>query len=253
MRKIILFALFTLTTLSAKAHSQEEQVNINVAGIDLTISPSGPFSRVHTFSRYAKYRSHLALFELGFNIPTNVSYGTYNGTVEPWFNLIDAKSTQFTFNVFSVGTRLSPNGTVGLSAALGITWSNYVFETPTRVKRTDGMLTAEPVDTKGWVKSKINTFALHLPILLEVGQRKGFFAAVGGYGDLVVGSRSKIKYSKHNKEINRGLNLPLLQAGVTARVGYRRVYMFGNYSLTELFRNEGPSTNILTIGLGIGF
>ena len=253
MRKIILFALFTLATLSAKAHSQEEQVNINVAGIDLTISPSGPFSRVHTFSRYAKYRSHLALFELGFNIPTNVSYGTYNGTVEPWFNLIDTKSTQYTFNVFSVGTRLSPNGTVGLSAALGITWSNYVFETPTRVQRTDGMITAEPVDTKGWVKSKINTFALHLPILLEVGQRKGFFAAVGGYGDLVVGSRSKIKYSKHNKEINRGLNLPLLQAGVTARVGYRRVYMFGNYSLTELFRNEGPSTNILTIGLGIGF
>ena len=253
MRKIILFALFTLATLSAKAHSQEEQVNINVAGIDLTISPSGPFSRVHTFSRYAKYRSHLALFELGFNIPTNVSYGTYNGTVEPWFNLIDTKSTQYTFNVFSVGTRLSPNGTVGLSAALGIPWSNYVFETPTRVQRTDGMITAEPVDTKGWVKSKINTFALHLPILLEVGQRKGFFAAVGGYGDLVVGSRSKIKYSKHNKEINRGLNLPLLQAGVTARVGYRRVYMFGNYSLTELFRNEGPSTNILTIGLGIGF
>ena len=253
MRKIILFALFTLATLSAKAHSQEEQVNINVAGIDLTISPSGPFSRVHTFSRYAKYRSHLALFELGFNIPTNVSYGTYNGTVEPWFNLIDTKSTQYTFNVFSVGTRLSPNGTVGLSAALGITWSNYVFETPTRVQRTDGMITAEPVDTKGWVKSKINTFALHLPILLEVGQRKGFFAAVGGYGDLVVGSRSKIKYSKHNKEINRGLNLPLLQAGVTARVGYRRVYMFGNYSLTELFRNEGPATNILTIGLGLGF
>ncbi|MBO5759123.1 MAG: hypothetical protein J6R31_03670, partial [Rikenellaceae bacterium] len=70
---------------------------------------------------------------------------------------------------------------------------------------------------------------------------------------LVVGSRSKIKYSKHNKEINRGLNMPLLQAGVTARVGYRRVYIFGNYSLTELFRNEGPATNILTIGLGIGF
>ena len=250
MRKIILFALFTLATLSAKAHSQEEQVNINVAGIDLTISSNGPFSpSVHTFSRHAKYRSHLALFELGFNIPTNVSYGT----TEPWFNLIDAKSTQYTFNVFSVGTRLSPNGTVGLSAALGITWSNYVFETPTRVQRTDGMITAEPVDTKGWVKSKINTFALHLPILLEFGQRRGFFAAVGGYGDLVVGSRSKIKYSKHNKEINRGLNMPLFQAGVTARVGYRRVYLFGNYSLTELFRNEGPSTNILTIGLGIGF
>lgn len=264
MKRISTIIIFTLAALSTwnvsgqnSIKSERGNLTICVAGVDLTIFEryGGVPPHVHAFSGHAKYRTHQALFELGFNLPTQLSYGAYPEDIEPWFRLRNNKSVQVTFNLLNVGTRLVQSGAVGLSASLGISWNDYVFEDPTRVQRTGQLLTAEPIKSSKWVKTKINTFSLHLPILLEFGQRKGFFGAVGVYGDLLVASHSKIKHGK-KRDNEKHYNLPtaLPQAGVTARVGYQRIYLFGNYSLTRLFQNDrGPETNILTIGLGLGF
>ncbi len=257
MKKLILTAIFALATLSISAQSAfieaEHGFTLNVAGVDLTFIQTPHRTFVETSTRNSKYRPHIGLFELGFNTPTQTSYKAYPSDTTPWFDLWQGKSTQVTFNLLSAGTRLSRSGNVGLSTAFGISWNNYIFNDPTKVKREGGTLTATPIESAKWIKSKISTFSLRVPILLEFGRHKSFFGSVGVYGDLTLDSRSKVKYGKGKKEVHRNMYVALPQAGVTARFGYKRIYVFGNYSLTHLFtKNRGPQTNLVTLGFGIG-
>lgn len=258
MKKLILTAIFALATLSISAQStftnDENSVTLNVVGVDLTFITGSRGNRmVVTSPRNARYRTHISLIEIGFNTPTQTTYGAYPTDAPKWFDIWAAKSTQVTFNILNTGIRLTPTGVVGLATAIGLSWNDYVFNEPTLVTKTDGLLTAAPINSDKWIKSKIHTFAIRVPLLLEFGRHKSFFGSVGVYGDVVLGSRSKVKYGKKNKEIHRNMYAALPQAGVTARFGYKRIYVFGNYSLTHLFtKNRGPQTNLVTLGFGIG-
>jgi hypothetical protein len=165
-------------------------------------------------------------------------------------DLLNGKSIHFSMNVFTFSTALTRDNTLGVTAGIGFTANNYAFETPSAFTRHERLLI--PVDAGHELKkAKLNTFAIHLPLALEVNPARHFFFSAGGYLDLVTGGHMKWKSPKDKL---RGVGTNFLQAGVTLRVGFRHTYAFGSYNFVEMFRDgRGPRLNPYTVGLGFGF
>lgn len=61
------------------------------------------------------------------------------------------------------------------------------------------------------------------------------------------------KYSSSKHKLH-GIYAAPLTGGVTARIGFKKVYVMGNYNLSGLFqKDKGPEINMLSVGFGVGF
>ena len=75
-------------------------------------------------------------------------------------------------------------------------------------------------------------------------------------GGLKIGSRTKQEYSIAGKEYEdktkEDFNLSPYTYAVTARLGYKNINVFANYSMVSLFeKNKGPELYPLTIGISL--
>lgn len=229
----------------AKAHSR---VSINVVGLE-TIFGHTKASKDDSKLRQKKYETHQACVEFGFNALTSPDYSMYPDEQSEFMDINNARSFSVALNLFHLGMNLNKSHSLGFCTSLGIMWNDYTFANDVTLKRVDGML--QPVDIdKSHKKSKLNTFSIHLPVTIEASY-KNYFISAGVYGDLVLGSHSKVKFPKvksHDMYVN------MFQAGLTARVGYHELYLFGNYGLVNLFKDgKGPKTRPVSIGFGLGF
>lgn len=196
-----------------------------------------------------KYEGHLSTMEMGFNELTMLDYSAYPANEQGFMELNNGRSMQVALNLFKVAGALNRAQTLGVSSSLGIVWNDYVFMNDITLERRDGMV--HPVDIAStYKKTKLNTFALRIPLLLDLNFGKNFFLSAGFYGDLVLGSHTKIKFPK---EKARNPYINVFQAGGTVRGGYGNFYIYGNYSATNLFKGgKGPGAQPITIGLGLG-
>ncbi len=200
-----------------------------------------------------RYRTTLGLFEMGFNGLREMgvdAYSAYSRSEKGFMDLDMGRSLGFNFNIATFGTRISKDNSFGISAAIGLSVNDYVFRESTRIGKVDGMF--HPIATSDDLKkSKLNTVAIHVPVVLEVWPAHNFFIAAGAYADLMVGSHFK---SKFPKEKLRNSYSNFFQAGLTARVGWRNIYAWGSYGLSDLFDDyRGPELRPFTVGIGIGF
>ena len=107
-----------------------------------------------------------------------------------------------------------------------------------------------------YAKTKLNTTYLTVPLLLEFQfgpDKKGFISA-GVIGDLKLCSNTKLRYyvdgAKQRERSKDDFNLSPLRYHLTARVGYRFIKLFANYSMVSLFKNNaGPEVYPVTVGL----
>jgi hypothetical protein len=200
------------------------------------------------------YNGFLGTFELGFNEFTGTDYSMYPAGEKEFLDLYNAKSFYVSWNLIDVAIPFNKAHTFGMTFGLGITWRDYTFSDRITLTRDNDMLGWKPApnaDDSRYKKSKLNTFSLTVPLLFEVNHR-GLFLAAGLYGDLTLGSHTKVKKPKSKEHGNFYVNMA--NVGVTARVGYKHLYLLCNYSLTPMFKeNKGPKTNVLTVGFGIGF
>lgn len=198
----------------------------------------------------ARYSGHLSTLEMGFNDLTMLDYSAYPLGEQGFMELNNARSTQVALNLFKVAAALNRAHTLGISSSFGVVWNDYVFMNDVTLERSnDGMV--HPVDIANtYKKTKLNTFALRIPLLMDLNITKRFFLSAGFYGDLVLGSHTKIKFPKE-KTPDPYINV--FQAGGTIRGGYGKFYVYGNYSATNLFKGgKGPGAQPITIGLGLG-
>lgn len=111
-------------------------------------------------------------------------------------------------------------------------------------------------------KSKIAANYIDVPIEFRFHANKenhdlGFRAAVGGKVGFLFAGHTKIKYEGDgdNKKLKQkeDFNLQRLRYGVTARIGFPGINLFGFYSLSELFESgKGPDeTTASSFNLGI--
>ncbi len=204
---------------------------------------SGEHSR-----RKRAYRSHIGFMEVGFN--------GLRGSNDTFMELDMGRSLGWTWNFVHLAGRISRNNVLGFSMALGLRVNDYVMQTPVRVMLdSDDVLTplhVRPADAAEKLKkSKLNTVAIHIPVALEFSPTRNFFISAGVYADLMIGSHFK---SKLPKEKLRTAYTEFAQGGLTARIGWRGIYAFGNYGLTNLFDTDnGPEVQPFSLGIGLGF
>ncbi len=203
-------------------------------------------------SKRGRYEGRIGSFEIGFNGFRELSdaYAAYPEGEQGFMDIRMGKSIHFTYNIWTFATRFTRNNVLGITGAIGFTANNYRFETTSHYVLTGKML--HPVDAGHYLKkSKLNTFAIHFPLALEVNPTRNFFFSVGGWVDLVTGSHMKWKAPK-GKLKRMGVQ-NFLQAGATVRIGFKNAYVFGSYNFVELFKEgRGPVFNPYTFGMGFG-
>jgi hypothetical protein len=235
-------------------------LSITVGGYQLVLSGKKDQSKLKTPDEEKKYSSrikikkpkydgHLSTMEMGFNELLMLDYSAYPANEQGFMELNNGRSMQVALNIFKVAAALNRAQTLGVSSSLGIVWNDYVFMNDITLERRDGMVHPVAIAST-YKKTKLNTFALRIPLLLDLNFGKNFFLSAGFYGDLVLGSHTKIKFPK---EKARNPYVNVFQAGGTVRGGYGNFYIYGNYSATNLFKGgKGPGAQPLTIGLGLG-
>lgn len=240
-RSISLLACLIFTALLPLAlNAQDNDLKIN-------LNPGGK-NRDKAGQR-TSFSSH---FGFGPTFVSTISK-VFDGTYYPEFKPFSSWSSDLGLHVRS---RLGgPKSQVGIS--LGLTWRYLNIETdqgaftrdmfPGEYRYTDG---GGNVDYRN---TELNVHTLSIPLLLDFTGKKWGFAA-GGFFGWRVGNSSEVDF-KDGKLLTDvtvrdefGLNKTVY--GLTAQLGHKRVRLYANYFLSNLFaENEPYDFRITQVGL----
>lgn len=201
-----------------------------------------------------KFNGHWEGMEFGFNAFDKPDYSMYNAADKDFMSLNQGKSLEFNFNFYELNIGLCKNY-VGLVSGMGLSFNNYRFEDPYTLLK--GQFMTEPVhlNPENLAKTKLAITYLNVPLLLEfqipVNQHEGrLFVNAGIVGGVKIGSHTKVKYGDKKDKDRSGFNLNSFKYAATARIGYKDICLFANYSLTPLFESgKGPELTPFTIGI----
>jgi len=208
-----------------------------------------------------RFRGHWAGFEWGINNFLD-NANTLSRESDAWFmdlNTGRSWAININFAQYSLGFGTSH---VGLLTGLGLEFSNYFFDNDNTIHELNDFIIADSLD--GNVsKSKLTTTYLRVPLILEVQfpntiRAKRVFLSAGIVAGLKLGSHTKVVYKDDggkNKDKNRDdFNINPFRYGLTARLGFGNVSLFGDYYFTPLFVDEkGPELHPFSVGLSFNF
>ena len=201
-----------------------------------------------------KFNGHWEGIEFGFNAFDRPDYSMYSPADKDFMSLNQGKSLELDFNFYELNIGLVKNY-VGLVSGMGLNFNNYRFENPYTLQK--GQFVTEPVglNPDNLSKTKLAATYLKVPLLLEfqipVNQNEGrLFLNAGLIGGVKIGSHTKVKYGDKKDKDRSGFNLNSFKYEATARIGYKDICLFANYSLTPLFQaGKGPELTPFTIGI----
>lgn len=155
---------------------------------------------------------------------------------------------------------------LALTTGLGILWSNIHFDGNDYLTPNSGTLTAtSPAAGTKLSLNKLYTFDITAPLLIKFAPGRnnkakgGFHIAAGAIIHYVATSRVVTETSSagYNQriEMNDDFNINPFRVDGTVRMGYDRVKLFANYSLTPYFNSaKAPDVRLFSAGLTlIGF
>ncbi len=245
-----------LDTDRQSAPADPNRMSIRVAGYEVTLNgkKEETDNELDWFrSQYNDgYGGRIGLFEFGYSGFRSFgnSYAAYPDTEHGFMNLDRVGSFHVAINFSTLSTSLLRNRKLGVTMVIGVAYNGYTLDKPVALDKIDGMLRPlEPDDPLKW--TKLRSWWGHFPLVLELNPTRDFFVSAGGYADFLLWSDAKWKSPK-NKLADPYINP--LQLGLTARIGFREWYFFGNYALTEFFQaGKGPRYKPWTFGFGFGF
>jgi hypothetical protein len=193
--------------------------------------------------------------QMDFTMPAKYSYLTSNFG-KSWF---------FGLNLPELDGQIVQNK-LAVTTGLGILWSNIRFDGNDYITPgIDSMAATTPAPGINLSKNKLYTFDITAPLLIKwaPGTRKkakgGFHIAVGTILHYVAIKRvvtetSSLGYDQRN-EIKDDFNMYSFRADATVRMGFDRIKLFANYSLTPYFNtNKAPDVRLFAAGITlIGF
>ena len=201
-----------------------------------------------------KFKGHWEGIEFGFNAFDKPDYSMYNASDKDFMSLNQGKSLEIDFNFYELNIGLCKNY-IGLVSGMGLSFNNYRFENPYTLQK--GQFMTEPVSLNpdNLSKTKLAITYLNVPLLLEfqvpANHNEGrLFVNAGIIGGVKIGSHTKVKYGDKKDKDRSGFNLNAFKYEATARIGYKDICLFANYSLTPLFQSgKGPELTPFTIGI----
>ena len=195
--------------------------------------------------------NHLAFFEIGASMLAETDYSMYSPEDANALMFSSTKSINYTFNIGTLNVPLNPKRSLVFSMAFGFTFDDYTFNDNYTIKYADGMM--RPIPLEGNIKkSKFNTSYFHLPIMFDWNIKHNFFIAAGANLDILMTTNTKYKFPRTT--VQDKATVSPIQVGATARIGWKRLYGYVNYSFIDLFREgTGPKGKRLSAGCGIWF
>jgi len=212
-----------------------------------------------------KFKGHWAGFEFGLNNFTNVNRELKLPDNGMFMELNPSKSWGLGFNFFQYSIPVIKNY-AGFVTGMGFEWNNFNLKQNIDLIE-DSLGTIRPLliasDVKRYSKNTLNMVYFKIPLIFEfqipTGKKDNrIFCGVGIDGSLKLSSKAKKIYDLNgdtNKDKLKGeYRLSPFRYGLSARIGYRFIQLYANYSLTPLFeKNRGPELFPVTAGLRIGF
>jgi hypothetical protein len=205
---------------------------------------------------HGKFNGHWAGLGLGIN-----GYLTSDGKLDmpaeyKYLDLHYEKSVNVDINFFEQNINLIKRH-FGLVTGLGLTFNNYRFDNNVILVPDSSKIFGYYDNSKeSYKKSKLLVTYLTLPLLFEYQTNNNsdinsFHFTAGVIGGIRIGSHTKNMYDGDKKTKNRDdFYLNPFKLDATARIGWGVLNLYGNYSLTTLFKNDkGPELYPYSIGI----
>lgn len=207
-----------------------------------------------------KFKGHWAGIEMGFNNFVDNEYSLTRNPANQFMDLNTGRSWNVNLNFHQSSFRLI-GSRFGLVTGLGLEFNNYFFDGNNSVIKDVNGVVVDSVFARQVSKSKLAATYLDLPILFELqigkGKRSNRINIIAGViGGVKLGSHTKIVYKddKKREKNSDDFNISPLKIGLTARVGFSNVQVYGNYFLTSFFeKNKGPELYPISVGLSWSF
>lgn len=231
----------------AKTVNEDSVAKVHKGGLEVAWEDEHPNK-----DKSDKFNGHWEGIEFGFNGFDKPNYSLYGGN--EFMSLNQGKSAEFDFNFYEMNIGLA-NSYVGLVSGMGLSFNSYRFENPVTLKRGQQRVEPENLYYDNLSKTKLAVSYLTVPVLLEfqipVNQREGrLFVNAGIIGAVKLGSHTKVKHGDVKDKDRDGFYINQFKYSATARIGYKDVSLFANYSLNNLFRTgKGPELTPFTIGI----
>ena len=207
--------------------------------------------------RKTHFKGHWAGCEVGFNNYVTDNYNFSLPAGIEYMSLNSGKAMNFNLNFSQLSIGLGRH--IGFVTGLGLSWNNYVFDGDNNIiKDSGGNIINDPY-AETLKKSKLATIYLNLPVLFEIQiptDHKRINIAAGPIGAVKISSHSKIIFENGDKAKSDGdFSLNMLRYGVTARIGYENLEIYGTYYMTPLFKQgKGPGgVDLFPFEIGIAF
>lgn len=203
-------------------------------------------------------RPSVKKFTTGIELFTDIWQGPYKNMVPSNFN----RGVEI-FAMYNVPMEKTPL-TFSLGVGIGV---HNLYSDAALVLDENNNYSFQPISSYlgpgtavQYKKNKITVTYGDFPFEFRYKSKTDFKAAIGMKFGFVLGSHTKYKgedYMYHSSETVKiktmGLkNLERWRYGLTAKIGYRAVELYGFYSFTNLFRkDEGPEMYPISLGLSL--
>ena len=203
---------------------------------------------------------HWSGFEIGINSMLNSAGGLNFGT-DKFLEIDPAESFNFAFNIAQFELPFKTQY-VGLVTGLGFEHSRFGFKNNYVLDYNENSTFGVMDTTKNFSKNQLRAWYFHVPVLLQFNTSKyhsnNIHLAVGVVGAVRMTSKTVQEFDVHGGEqediAKRKYNLNPYKLTATARLGYKNIGVFANYSMLSLFE-EGKTEGAfpLTFGIRLGF
>ncbi len=208
-----------------------------------------------------KFKGHWSGAEFGFNNFLDDEFSMARKDEEKFMDLNTGRSWNFNCNFMQYSIGLVKDR-FGIVTGLGFEFNDYHFDGNNNIQKDSlGIIASKDDYPTSLNKSKLTTTFLAVPLLLElqllpVKRSKRIHISGGIVAGLKLGSHTKVVYEingkKEKDKSKDDFNINPLRYGVTARIGYRTLNLYGNYYLTPFFE-KGGNPELYPFNVGLSF
>jgi hypothetical protein len=212
---------------------------------------------------HGKFRGHWAGFEWGINNFLDQDFTLSREDEDAYMDLITDRSwcINLNFAQYSLGFNSSQ---VGMLIGMGLAFSNYYFDNDNTIAEVDDYVVPVYLDGTSLTKSKLVTTFIRIPLIVEVqfprssSRSHRIFVSAGLLTGIKLDSHTKVVFEddngKNKDKDNDDFNINPFRYGLTARIGFHNVSLFGDYNFTPMFTQEkGPELYPFSLGLSLTF